>query len=47
MCFIEELLLEVLRIEINGLWPAEETPVDRDVSDDGFLKISLLLAALF
>ena len=47
ICLIEELLLEVLRIEINGLCPAEDTPVERDVKDEGFLKMSLLIAALF
>ena len=47
ICFIEELLLDVLRIDMNGLCPAEEIPVDKEVREDGFLKIPLLVAALF
>ena len=39
--FIEELLLAVLRIEMNGFGPAEDTPVDKDVKEEGFLTIPL------
>lgn len=43
--FIDELLLTVLRMEIYWLFPAEEIPVDNEVSEDGFRIISLLLPA--